>query len=287
MNSIKNPVSKFERIFIGINAVFSGIIILFLSINGPLVLNKIAYKTPPTGIFQIQGQDLVNIILIVPLLIIGGLLLLLSKKVYKYLLILTPLTVIYYVLSYTIGCEWSSAVYKGNSEKYAYYFLYVLISAFLIMLYTLQDFKNQGMSFKRNKLTVYTIILSLFALMFAMMWLKEVNQVILTGTTRAYNEAPTAFWLVRYFDLGFSIPLLLISTYLLWTRASNSLAMQMLSYGFFITMAASVNSMGIMMLVKRDPTASIAQQGFFLLLGVTVLLGYSYILRSRIKGVNI
>lgn len=283
MNKVKNSVSEFERIFISFISVLSGIIILFLSINGPLVLNNIVYKTPPTGIFQIQGQDLVNIILIAPLLLIGGLLLLLSKKNYKYFLIITPLTVIYYVLSYTIGCEWSSDIYKGNSEKYSYYFLFVLISAFFIMLYTLQDFKNQGMSFKRNKLTIYTIILSFFSLMFAMMWLKEVNQVILTGTTRAYEEAPTIFWLVRYFDLGFSIPLLLLSTYLLWTRASNSLAMQMLSYGFFITMAASVNSMGIMMLIKKDPTASIPQLSIFVLLGVTVLLGYSFILKNRIK----
>jgi len=287
MKNVKNSISEFERIFIGFISVLSGIIILFLSINGPLVLNNIVYKTPPTGIFQIQGQDLVNIILIAPLLIIGGVLLLLSKKNYKYFLILTPLTVIYYVLSYTIGCEWSSVIYKGNSEKYTYYFLFVLISALLIMLYTLQDFKNQGMSFKRNKLTIYTIVLSLFSFMFAMMWLKEVNQVILTGTTRAYNEAPTIFWLVRYFDLGFSIPLILISTYLLWTRASNSLAMQMLSYGFFITMAASVNSMGIMMLIKKDPTATIAQMSIFLLLGVTVLLGYSFILKNRIKEVKI
>jgi len=48
-------------------------------------------------------------------------------------------------------------------------------------------------------------------------------------------------------------------------------------------MAASVNSMGIMMLIKKDPTASIAQLSVFLLLGVTVLLGYSFILRNRIK----
>lgn len=281
MKNSEKKVMEFERVFIGLNAVISGLVMMYLSFSGPLILNRIIYKTPPTGIYQIQGQDLVNLILIAPLLILGGILLLMSKKQYKYFLVLTPLTVIYYALSYTIGCEWSSSVYKGNSEKYAYFFLYILICALLIMLYTLQDFRNQGMVFNKKWLTVYTVVLGLFSLLFAMMWMKEVNQVIFTGTSRSYNEAPTAFWLVRYFDLGFSIPLLLISTYLLWTRASSSLSMQMLSYGFFITMAASVNSMGFMMLVNRDKTASIAQQGFFILLGIVVLTGYLYILRNR------
>lgn len=55
----------------------------------------------------------------------------------------------------------------------------------------------------------------------------------------------------------------------------------------FITMAASVNSMGIMMLIKKDPTTSMAQQSIFLLLGVIVLSVYFFILKNRIKEVKI
>ncbi len=85
------------------------------------------------------------------------------------------------------------------------------------------------------------------------MWIKEVIEVIKTGSTRGYEIAPTAFWLVRVFDLGFSIPLGLLSVYLLWTRAARAYPLIYMVYGFFFTQILAVNAMGWMMFVKQDP----------------------------------
>lgn len=275
-------LSNYERIFISSLAVASGFIIAFLSIMGPLILHKITYRTAQSGIYQIQGQDFANLLLISPLLIIGGVLLLLRKEVYRYLLILTPINVIYYVLSYTLGMEWGNTQYTGNIEKYTYYFLFLLISALIILLYTLPDFKGIVMEYrKKSTLTIYSVFCIMFAVMFALMWLKDVNEVIASGTSVAYASTPTAFWVIRYFDLGFSIPLLLISTYLLWSRPYSSFPLLMLSYGFFITMVTAVDSMAIVMLSKHDPSASTLQLIFFLCLSVIVYTGFIYILRIR------
>ncbi|GIM29967.1 hypothetical protein CPJCM30710_26330 [Clostridium polyendosporum] len=280
MYASSTKVSNFERIFISLNAIVSGIVLTFLAVEGPLILNKLTYKTSPSSIYQIQGQDLINLILLSPLLIIGGMLLLFKKESYKYFLILTPLTVIYYVLSYTIGMEWSHPTYSGNSEKYAYYFLYLLISSLLILFYTLPAFRGVTMNFKKRNLAVYSIICIVFSLMFASMWLKEVNEVVVNGISKTYNDAPTVFWVIRYFDLGFSIPLMLLSTYLLWTRPHSSFSIQMLSYGFFITMITAVIAMGICMLINGDPLATIQQLLFFCALGIIVYSGFIFILRS-------
>ena len=105
-------------------------------------------------------------------------------------------------------------------------------------------------------------------------------EVIETGTTRAYDIAPAAFWLVRIFDLGFSIPLGLISVYLLWTHRDSTFPIQMMFYGFFLTMLTAVNAMGIMMLAHNDPTFLWRDLAVFLTLAGIVAAGFLYILRG-------
>ena len=59
--------------------------------------------------------------------------------------------------------------------------------------------------------------------------------------------------MIRVFDLGFSIPLGLISVYLLWARPSKAYPIVSLFYGFFFTQIFAVLAMGWMMLIKKDP----------------------------------
>jgi hypothetical protein len=204
----------------------------------------------------------------------------------RYLLIITPLYLIYYVLSYTIGWEWSSLKYSGNSELYTYHFLFILISALIILLYSLSIFpKKAESSFKKKGLTVYSILFTLFLLIFASMWIKEIQEVITTGTTRAYDIAPTSFWVIRIFDLGFSMPLGLISVYLLWARPNSTYPIQFMFYGFFITMIIAVNAMGFIMLLNNDPTFMMRDLVVFLILALIIITGFVYVVRNyKTKG---
>ncbi|MCX6556895.1 MAG: hypothetical protein NTW95_05600 [Candidatus Aminicenantes bacterium] len=103
------------------------------------------------------------------------------------------------------------------------------------------------------------------------------------GTTRGYDIAPTVFWLVRVFDLGFTIPLGFFSVYLLWTRPSTFFPIQFMFYGFFTTMIVAVNAMGIIMWLKKDPTFLWRDLIVFLCLAVIVFVGFFYILRNYKK----
>ena len=274
--------NSFERIFVALISIATGIILIYLAIEGPLFLQHIKYKTAKIINNQLAGQDIVNIFLLSPILIVGGVALFFKKRISKYLLITTPLYLIYFVLSYTIGWEWSSPKYSGNSELYTFHFLFILISSLIILLYSLSIFpKNVESTFKRKGLIVYSVLFSLFLLVFASMWIKEVEEVMSTGTTRAYDIAPTAFWVIRIFDLGFSIPLGFISVYLLWARPNTSYAIQFMFYGFFLTMIIAVNAMGIIMLVNNDPTFVMRDLTVFLILALIVITGFVYLLRNH------
>lgn len=276
---------EFERLFVGLLAVATGGLLIYLAIQGPLFRGVIRYQTHPLILNQIIGQDAVNLFLLSVISLSGGIALWLRKPVAKYLLITTPLYLIYYVLSYTIGWEWSSPAYSGNSERFFIHFLAILVAALLTLFYSLSVFPRDRVArFSRKGLAVYSSLLVVFLLLFAAMWLKEVFEVQASGTTRGYDIAPTAFWLVRVFDLGFTIPLGLLSVYLLWTRPASSFAVQFLFYGFFCTMIVAVDAMGVIMLLKRDPTFLWRDLAVFLVLGVIVFSGFFYILRNFKKA---
>ncbi len=283
MNSGSNLTfgNRFERIFVAALSIATGIILIYLAIEGPLFLQHIKYKTAGIINNQLVGQDMVNMFVLSPILIIAGITLYLKKKIAPYLLIITPLFLIYYVLSYTIGWEWSSPEYSGNSESYTFHFLFILISSLIMLLYSLSIFpQNVESTFRKKGLIVYSVLFSFFLLIFASMWIKEVLEVMSTGTTRAYDVAPTAFWLVRIFDLGFTIPLGLISVYLLWARPNTTYPVQFMFYGFFLTMIIAVNAMGISMFLKDDPTFLMRDLIVFLILAMIVFAGFIYILKN-------
>ncbi len=273
--------NEFERVLVGLLAVATGVLLIYLAIQGPMVLGAIRYKTHPLLLNQIIGQDAVNLFVLSVISLAGGIALWLRKPVAKYLLITTPLYLIYFTLSYTIGWEWSSPAYAGNSEKYFFHFLFILVAALVVMLYSLSIFpRDRAARFNKKGLAVYSSLLVFFLLAFAAMWMKEVFEVMATGTTRAYDIAPAAFWLVRVFDLGFTIPLGLLSVYLLWTRPATSFPIQFMFYGFFTTMIIAVNAMGIIMWLKHDPTFLWRDMIVFFTLGVIVFAGFFYILRN-------
>jgi hypothetical protein len=273
--------NEFERILVSILALATGLTLIYLAVQGPLFLGHIRYKTAAVINNQIVAQDLVNLLLMSVILLAGGVALCFKKAIAKYLLIMTPLYLIYYALSCTIGWEWSASQYAGNNEKYTFYFLFILIASLIVMLYSLSVFpKDRTANFKKTGLIIYSLVFTFFLLVFAAMWLKEVWQVMTTGMTRAYDIAPTAFWVVRIFDLGFTIPLGLISVYLLWARPATSFPIQFLFYGFFLTMIIAVDTMGIVMLLKHDPTFLWRDLIVFFTLGVIVFVGFFYVLKN-------
>ena len=270
-----------ERLAAAVLLGLNGIGLVAVALLGPLGLKLLSYATSPSGLYQLMGQDAANL-LIGPVFIIGAVLFLKKRRSGERILAMSPLFLFYYGLSVGVGIEWNSTVYSGNSHLAFPLFLLFVISSIFLGVTAVGVFKNRTMRpLSRRFLLIYTIVFTIFLLMFAAMWLAEVKDVMQTGTSRGYGETPTAFWMIRYLDLGICIPLGFLSLYLLWTRPGSSAVVQMLFYGFFLTMALSVNAMGFVMFLKNDSHYRLAQQFVFLGLALLTITGAAAVTREN------
>jgi len=275
----------FPWYFVGAVAVLCGVAVAALAVLGPLVLGSIEYRTSESGVWQVEGGDIVNLILVAPILIIGGVLHLMRRPGSKYLLVLPPVTLMYNGLSLGIGQEWSDSSYTGNVEQYAWLFLVLLIGGLVLLVASLSMFSTRDTpAFKPKNLRIYVAVMSLFLLLFALMWLSELAGVMSAGgeSLESYNETPTLFWTIRYLDLGITIPLGFMGLYLLLTRPERSYPLVLLFFGFFVTLGTSVLSMGIVMTVNDDPGAQAGALPIFGTLAALSWVGLLYLLWDKL-----
>src|SRR4030066_144624 len=176
------------RYAVSITAFVCAGALALMALLGPLGTVSIQYRTSQSGIWQTEGGDLVNLLLITPILLIASL-----------------------------------------------------------SMFTVKDTPM----FKPRSLRIYVGVMGVFLLMFAAMWISELLQVVSTGDTSSgsYGDAPTVFWVIRYFDLGVTIPLGFLALFLLLTKPERSYSMILLFFGFFITLGTAVNSLGWVMYI--------------------------------------
>jgi len=70
-------------------AIICAAALILIAVLGPAMLDIIHYRTSQSGIWQTQVFDVTDLIVLVPLLLIGGTFQLLKNKASKFFLILT------------------------------------------------------------------------------------------------------------------------------------------------------------------------------------------------------
>jgi hypothetical protein len=279
----------FERYVIGIIAIACAATLVVIALLGPLGLGVIVYRTSQSAVYQTMGQDLVGMLLIAPLLLVGGLLHIARRDGAKYFLILTPITLIYTGLSYGIGQEWSNTAYMGNVEDFFGLFLMLIIGGLILGASSLSSFSEKDApTFSTRGLYIYAGLMSIFLLVFAVMWSSDILQVLATGndSSGSYVLTPTLFWVIRYLDLGVTIPLGYLALYLLVTRPARAYSVVLLFFGFFITLGTAVNAMAIVQVLSGDPAvAGTAAAGLvvFPVLAILAYVGLYYLIRNKIR----
>jgi hypothetical protein len=267
-----------------IAASFLGaVVVATLAILGPLVLGTIHYPTSQSGTWQTMGVDAVNLIIMVPVLVIGGLLLLLRRDGAKYFLILAPVTLFSLALEAGAGQEWS--LYPGNAERFVWLYIVEIIVALVLTVGVLPMFSERDApSFNRRGLRIYVAFVTLLLALFTVMWLQELVQVATTGNTASgsYQNSPVAFWMVRFMDLGVTIPLGFLGMYLLLTKPAKAYALVLLFFGFFVTMGTSVTAMGLVMFLNHDPEAQVGALVIFPMLTVMAWAGLLYLVKEKL-----
>lgn len=277
------------RFVVVVSAFISAFAIAALALLGPLWLGAIEYRTSQSGLWQIQGADFVNLVLVAPILLIGGALHLFRRDGSRYFLILPPVTLMYTGLSLGLGQEWGNPAYPGNVEQYAWLFLILIIGGLVMLVSSMPLFtERDAPDFKPRSLRIYVGVMMLFLLMFAAMWLSELVQVMGGGDVAgdAYSQTPTLWWAVRYLDLGFTIPLGFLALFLLLTKPKRAYSLVLLFFGFFITLGTAVLSMGIMMTINDDPQAQAGSLPVFAMLAILSWVGLLYLVKDKLPGIR-
>lgn len=238
-------------------AVVAVVALLAITLLGPLGIGTLRYPTSQSAIWQVQATDLVNAVLIAPILLAGALLHLVRRSAAKYLLVLPAMDLFYTGLTYGVGEEWNSSVYSGNSYAFAPLFLVLIVASVLLTIGGLSLFHAEDApELSRRAVRRLAAVLLPFLALFAFLWLSQIVQVITTGNTSdgSYGATPTSFWIVRYLDLGVTIPLGILLPYLLWTHARGAYPLAILFAGYFVTLGTTVVAMGAILAYHHDPS---------------------------------
>ncbi len=266
-------------------AFLGAVLVAALAILGPLVLKVIQYPTSTSGTYQVMGVDATNLILMVPILLIGGILLLVRRDSAKYFLILAPVTLFSLAFEAGAGEEWS--LYPGNAERFVWLYIPEVIVALVLLVGVYPMFSERDApAFSRRGLRIYVAFVTLLLVLFTVMWLQEIVQVATMGNTASgsYANSPTAFWTVRVMDLGITIPLGFLGMYLLATKPSKAYALVLLFFGFFVTMGTTVTAMGLVMFLNHDPEAQAGALVIFPLLTIMAWAGLLYLVKDKLPG---
>ena len=280
--------TKFERYVVSATALVCAGVLTILAILGPLGLDIIKHRASQSAIYQIQGQDIVNLVLLAPLCLIGGILHLKRNENAKYFLIMVGIyTFLYTGLAYGIGQEWS--LYEGNIEHYFWLFYILIIGGLILLISSFSMFhETDAPEFNPKNLRIYIGLMIIFLAMFSMMWIKEILEVVTTGdtSTGSYLDSPNVFWVIRYFDLGITIPLGFIGLYLLGTRPKKAYPLMLAFYGFFVTLSTAVLAMAAVMLLSDDPMVQTEGLFIFPILSILAWIGFFYLIKSKLPWFN-
>jgi hypothetical protein len=189
----------------------NSIIIALLAVTATLsgLLMKNLYKHDTTSIIsQMMGQDLVTLIVAVPLLLIS--VYMIHGNSLRGRLIWMG-TLFYFTYTY------ASMSFLASYNQ----FFLVYVAIFSISMYTFigelltTDFKGLKSNFKPGKvIKVSAAFLIFIALVLALMWLKLILDSLITGTAPAALEGYTTL-VIQALDLGVLVPLAIISSVLL------------------------------------------------------------------------
>jgi hypothetical protein len=121
---------------------------------------------------------------------------------------------------------------------------------------------------------------------FALSWSQQIRLVYMGNPPGEYAEGPTLFWLIKFLDFGFLIPLL-IATGIGLTRQQPAAIKAAYGLATFTTfLAGSIAGMAIVMQATGDPSAEPTMLAVVTLATVGLTIVTERLLRSYLRGMS-
>jgi hypothetical protein len=227
---------------------------------GPLGFGVLQWRVSAIGINQTYGADGASLLVAVPVALAASWLWRRRSRLAPPLALGVGIATLYYAVASVMGPDYTR--YSGNNERF-----FPLLLVLIVLSWTtaarawaaLQPAPGQPPAWLRRSLSI-VLVLGGVALGFA--WLRQLLELTLTGTfatsaeALAYTDAPSGYWIVRVVDLGFIVPISIVTGFGLWRGSAIALKATYGVTAFLVLQATSVLAMGVIMLLRQDPSAT-------------------------------
>ncbi len=222
---------------------------------GPLGLGLIQWRVSANLLNQTYGADAAQLLLVTPAAIAAAWLWWRGRRLAAPLALGVGLATLYYAVASVLGADYTR--YAGNNERFFLLFLALIVLGWTTAAGAWAALDTAPPRPSPWLARGFGAVLVAGGVLIGAAWMVQLIGIAATGTVGPeYAESPSAFWTVRIVDLGFIVPVCLAAGVGLWR--GNTAAIKA-AYGvaaFMTLQAVAVVAMGVVMLWRRDPTAS-------------------------------
>lgn len=262
------------RVWLALGLVLLGVGAAAVAVLGPLVAGAIRYHVSEGAANQVMGGDVAGLVLVAPVSLVAAFLVWRGHRAGRVLALGPALYALYMYLQLGVGGEVFR--YPGNSELFFPLFLALFILAGAIVIFSWRSVGGRSLPEPSNGVRRlfgwFALVVALF-LTVGLHLRGLVDAWSAQPTGSEYLADPTLFWLVKFMDLGLVVPALAAVGIGSLRRRPWAGPAIYAAAGWMALLGSSVAGMAIVMQMKGDPAASIANTvafSLFALLGLVV-----------------
>lgn len=269
--------------WLGIGLIALGVGVAVSAVLGPFVLAVIDYRTSPTSLNQIVGADAAGLLLVAPFSVLVGVLVLRGRRGTALLGLPPAVYAAYTYPQLVVGNEYLDR--PGNVEWFFPLLVGVFVLAVAVAGAAWAAAAEEPLPAVSHDADRFAGSLLLAVATFVVLGLHlptYLDALSDTPTTLGYLSSPTAFWLVKFMDLGIVVPAaVVVGTGMLAGRSWARRPMHAVIGGYAL-LGTSVAAMAIVMYAEGDsdssPVQVVSTTAIALsLLGISALLYRPYL----------
>src|SRR5664279_4194810 len=234
-------------------------LIVVYAVLGPLILDVIHFRTSVSGLNQVRGGDLAAMVVVVPVCVAVGMLAWRGHRAAPVLALAPAFFAMYTYSQLILGNEYLRL--PGNIERFFPLLLVMFIVAAAVAIRGWALAKPEELPASSRRLARGSGITLVVIAAFVALGLHLPTLVDALGdhpSGAAYLDAPTLFWVVKFYDLGIVVPAALTVGIGLLRRQVWARKPAYAILGAYVLIGWSVAGMGWSMLISGDPEASVA-----------------------------
>ena len=244
---------------LGFGLILLAIAVATVAALGPLVFGVLRYRISATSLNQIIGGDAAALTVVVPVSVAVGILAIRGHPAAPVLALAPSVFVVYTYTQLIVGNEYLRL--PGNVERFFPLLLgaFILAAAIALRAWNGIPAARLPATSARVDRTAGVVLLLIAAFVVVGLHLATYQDAMRDHpVTEQYLSSPTAFWLVKFMDLGIVVPAAItvgvaVLRHRGWARKPVHALL-----GAYTLIGASVAGMAITMLARHDPDASTA-----------------------------